>query len=98
MFTPGGQWARCAAPWTLGGSASAERSSELEALRRCLDALPPSLGEAVWLRDLLAVPSKEVCKAMKLTPTNLWTRLHRARSALRFCMEKAMAPRKEDGA
>jgi RNA polymerase sigma-70 factor (ECF subfamily) len=96
MFTPKGGWARLPGPLQFSGESAAERASQLAALRKCLESLPPGQNEVVWMRDLLDVPGECVCKVLGLTPTNLWTRLHRARSALRLCMERG--GRKKEGA
>jgi len=33
------------------------------------------------------VPSKEICAVLSITDSNLWVMLHRARMALRECLE-----------
>ncbi|MDZ4756481.1 MAG: sigma-70 family RNA polymerase sigma factor [Phycisphaerae bacterium] len=95
-FGPGGKWRTGPKPWkfsTLNGAMGAHERAEHDELRRalvdCIDRLAPGVAETVWLRDILGMPSDEVCKALNLTATNLWTRLHRARSALRLCVERA---------
>jgi RNA polymerase sigma-70 factor (ECF subfamily) len=90
MFTAKGRWAKIPRAWGTSADAAAENTELLSALRRCIDALPPSLAETVWLRDILGVSTQEVCKATGMTPTNLWTRAHRARAALRRCVENAV--------
>lgn len=96
MFTAKGIWGRPPSAWGLDAGNTAETAEMLAALRRCIDALSPSHAEAVWLRDLLDIPGNEVCKAMGISPTNLWSRMHRARAALRACVEKSMGMSKED--
>ena len=98
MFTAKGMWATPPGAWGLdaGNTNIPENAEMVAALRRCIEALPPSQAEAVWLRDLLDIPGGEVCKAMGISPTNLWSRMHRARAALRTCVEKSMGMSKED--
>lgn len=96
MFNQQGMWAKRPGAWGLGPESATENAEMLAALRRCIDALPPSQAEAVWLRDLLDVPAGEVCKVMGISPTNLWSRMHRARAALRTCVEKSMGKPKGD--
>lgn len=96
MFTAKGMWAKQPGAWGLDAGSTTENSEMLAGLRRCIEALPPSQAEAVILRDLLDVPGGEVCKVMGISPTNLWSRMHRARAALRICVEKAMGMSKED--
>ena len=95
MFTDEGMWARQPGTWGLDPRNETENSETLAALRRCLDSLPPALSEVVWLCDLLKVPTSEACKALGITPTNLWSRTHRARAALRLCVEKSMGVTKD---
>lgn len=96
MFTVKGLWARPPNAWGLSATSETENAEILAALRRCVEALPPAQAEAVWLRDLLNIPGSEVCKAMGISTTNLWSRMHRARAALRICVEKSMGMSKED--
>ncbi len=95
MFTAKGMWACVAGKWPDLDSSDAEKVEQAEALRACIDALPPGQSEAVWLRDILGIPASEVCKAMGLADTNLWSRMHRARVALRSCLETKFGLRKE---
>ncbi len=97
MFTEKGMWACVARRWPDVSVSEAEKSEQAGALRACIDALPPGQSEAVWLRDILGIPASEVCKAMGLTDTNLWSRMHRARVALRSCLETKFGLRKEKG-
>ena len=95
MFTEKGMWACIASKWPDISPSESEKREQAEALRACIDALPPGQSEAVWLRDILGIPAGEVCKAMGLTDTNLWSRMHRARVALRSCLETKFGSRKE---
>lgn len=88
QFTKRGKWRQFPAEWAPPADSAAELAEQLEALNRCIAALPPGQREALWLRELLEMPTEAVCKELGLTPTNLWTRLHRARAALRTCLEK----------
>lgn len=97
MFSEKGTWACIAGKWPEMNLSEAERQEQAQILRACIDALPPGQGEAVWLRDILRIPAGEVCKAMGLTDTNLWSRMHRARVALRSCLEAKFGSRKEKG-
>jgi len=95
MFTEKGMWACVASKWPDMKLSETEKAEQAEALRACIDALPPGQAEAVWLRDILGIPAGEVCKAMDLTDTNLWSRTHRARVALRSCLETKFGLRKD---
>lgn len=93
LFTPGGMWARC--PSGPDPRAKADQDADIAALRRCMEGLAARHADAIWFRDILGVPTDETCKALGMTSTNLWTILHRARAALRMCIEHARAGTKE---
>lgn len=94
LFGPEGRWRSFPARWGERPDDVAERAELVEALRHCIEELPNGLADAVWMRDLLGMSSAEVCKALGLKPTNLWTKMYRARFSLRLCIEKAMGLRK----
>ena len=64
-----------------------DRQQFWEAMRRCLGELPPRTASAFTLRELDDVPSDEICETLKITKSNLWVMLHRARAHLRRCLE-----------
>lgn len=53
----------------------------------CLKRLPSKTAEAFSLSELDQMKSKEICKVLNVTPTNLWSLLHRARVQLRQCLQ-----------
>ena len=59
-------------------------------IERCTAGLSPNMARLFILRDLWGLETEEVCKELGITPTNLWTTLHRARLAMRQCLEKNM--------
>lgn len=68
-----------------------------EILEACTDKLPAVQGRLFLMREWLELSSEEICKELRLTPTNLYVQLHRARLRLRQCLElnwfmKANAP------
>ena len=56
--------------------------------RDCADKLPKKAATAFHLREVDGVESKEVCALLSISDSNLWVMLHRARMALRLCLEK----------
>ncbi len=59
-----------------------------EVFEGCLKKLPKATAEAFSLREVDKVESKEICKVLNITSTNLWVMLHRARLQLRECLER----------
>lgn len=58
------------------------------ALENCMKKLPKSTADAFSLREIDHQDIKEICKILKISSTNLYVMLHRARLQLRGCLEK----------
>jgi RNA polymerase sigma-70 factor (ECF subfamily) len=59
----------------------------VNAMQRAIEALPATLKEVLILRDVEGVDAKEICEMLKITETNLYVRLHRARERVRAAVE-----------
>ena len=55
--------------------------------RDCLSKLPARVGDAFMLREMEEMETVEICQALRISQNNLWVMLHRARMALRECLE-----------
>jgi RNA polymerase sigma-70 factor (ECF subfamily) len=86
MFTRGGHWPRKPAPWPDDPQACLDSQEFWACLRLCLSRLPRGLMETFLLREIDQLEADEVCKLLGISPSNLWTRLHRARMLLRGCL------------
>src|SRR5258707_9395277 len=53
----------------------------------CSTKLPKNAAAVFNLREVDGVESKEICALLNITESNLWVMLHRARMALRRCLE-----------
>ncbi len=73
------------------------RQEFLGQLAKCLEALPPNLQRAFTLREIDGADTKEICKVLSVTDTNLWVILHRARARLRECLETRWFGRSVEG-
>jgi RNA polymerase sigma factor (sigma-70 family) len=75
---------------------SSERSPErdvivrqgLEALRACLDALPPEYREAIVLREMEELSYKDIAAVAGIALGTVMSRLNRARERLENCLTK----------
>ena len=54
----------------------------------CLEKLPPNTARVFMLREVMEMQTDEVCQELKITATNLWVILYRARMLLRQCLEQ----------
>jgi RNA polymerase sigma-70 factor (TIGR02943 family) len=66
--------------------ASLSRSEFLAVLQACLDQLPGALARAFLLREWLEFDTAEICKELKVSSTNCFVMLYRARMRLRECL------------
>ena len=86
-FTEAGHWRNRPASW--GNPEQMLESRQFwQILQLCLDYLPERQARLFMLREVMENSTKEICQELDITPTNLWTLLHRARLALRQCLEK----------
>lgn len=58
-----------------------------ETYRNCADKLPKKVAAAFNLREVDGIESKKICALLNISEGNLWAMLHRARMALRRCLE-----------
>jgi RNA polymerase sigma-70 factor (ECF subfamily) len=63
----------------------------LALLQRAIEELPDNLREVLVLRDIEEMDSKDICALLKITESNLYVRLHRARERVRAAMEPHLA-------
>ena len=83
-----GHWAFPPQPWDEQTPEKLLASQQaVNAMQRAIDALPATLKEVLILRDVEGVEAKEVCELLKITETNLYVRLHRARERVRAAVE-----------
>lgn len=83
-----GHWAFPPQPWDDQTPEKLLASQQaINAMQRAIEALPATLKEVLILRDVEGVEAKEVCEMLKITETNLYVRLHRARERVRAAVE-----------
>jgi RNA polymerase sigma-70 factor, ECF subfamily len=59
-----------------------------EMIQACLEKVPQTQRIAFYLREVDEMSTKEICKKMAISVTNLGVMLFRARNHLRECLEK----------
>ncbi|MEP6889245.1 MAG: sigma-70 family RNA polymerase sigma factor, partial [Nitrospirota bacterium] len=86
-----GHWAFPPQPWDDRTPEKLLASQQaVNAMQRAIEALPSTLKDVLILRDVEGVEAKEVCEMLKITETNLYVRLHRARERVRAAVETAL--------
>ena len=87
-----GHWAFPPQPWDDQTPEKLLASQQaVRAMNRAIEALPATLKDVLILRDVEGVEAKEVCEILKITETNLYVRLHRARERVRQAVEAYLA-------
>jgi len=64
-----------------------EQRQMLTVLEQCLGGLPQQTGRVFMMREWLGFETSEICERLKFSAENCRTILHRARTALRVCMQ-----------
>lgn len=83
-----GQWAFPPQPWDDQTPEKLLASQQaVQAMTHAIEALPQILKAVLILRDVEGLEAKEVCELLKITQTNLYVRLHRAREQVRQAVE-----------
>ena len=83
-----GHWAFPPQPWDDQTPEKLLASQQaVNAMQQAIEALPETLKDVLILRDVEGVEAKEVCEMLKITETNLYVRLHRARERVRAAVE-----------
>jgi RNA polymerase sigma-70 factor (ECF subfamily) len=83
-----GHWAFPPQPWDDQTPEKLLATQQaVNAMQRAIEALPATLKEVLILRDIEGVEAKEICEMLKITETNLYVRLHRARERVRTAVE-----------
>lgn len=92
-----GHWAFPPQPWDDQTPEKLLASQQaVRAMNKAIESLPNTLKEVLVLRDVEGVDAKEACEILKITETNLYVRLHRARERVRVAVESFLGGRPLD--
>jgi RNA polymerase sigma-70 factor (ECF subfamily) len=89
-FGENGHWLKgdfSPADWSAEQWENVDRKEFMTQFLQCADKLPPKIKQVYLMREVDAVDSKDIVEQLNITPQNLWTILHRARMALRKCLQ-----------
>lgn len=81
-------WVHEVAPqeWSSPG-ASLDSEVFWQVFRDCSSKLPKNVAAVFTFREVDGIEAREICAMLNISESNLWVMLHRARMALRRCME-----------
>jgi len=88
LFDRRGHWQATAAPGRWADpEASFEQQQFWRVFEACLDQLPAKTARVFMMREILGLDTEEICKENRISTSNCWVVLHRARMGLRTCLE-----------
>lgn len=81
-------WTPSLAPndWS-GASDGMDKEEFWKAFNGCTSKLPQRIAQVFLMREVDEVSGDEICATLNISQSNLWVMLHRARLALRRCLE-----------
>ena len=84
-----GAWKHDLGPmeWSSDPGAALDSQAFWKTYHDCAGKMPKTISTVFTLREVDGVESKEVCRILGISESNLWVMLHRARMALRSCLE-----------
>ena len=88
FFDDTGHWRSPPQSWNDPES-SLEQRRFWEAFEKCLAGLPAAAGRVFFRREVMGDDTSAICEAEKITASNCWVILHRARVSLRACLEQS---------
>lgn len=89
LFKSNGHWQHDARPSDWGDPArSLENQKFWAVFDACLQRLPPATARVFMMREMLGLETAEICRELAISSSNCWVVLHRARMALRLCLEQ----------
>ncbi|MFC4420052.1 sigma-70 family RNA polymerase sigma factor [Cupriavidus pampae] len=86
LFTRNGHYQNPPSDWG-DPDRTFERREFFEILQICVDKLPAKAGRIFMMREWLELETEEICQDLKISATNAWVLLYRARMRLRECLE-----------
>ena len=84
-----GGWIHESGPreWTPDPGAGLDNEIFWKTFHECAGKLPQKINSVFCLREIDGIETREICAMLNISENNLWVMLHRARMALRRCLE-----------
>ena len=86
LFDTTGHWANKPNAWG-NPEVSLEQQRFWIVFLHCLEQLAPAHAQAFHLRELEGLSTEAICNELKITSTNCWVMLYRARLGLQQCLD-----------
>ena len=85
-FGDNGHWVNPPQTWA-NPTQSFENQKFWEMFEFCTQRMPFSTAQAFMMREFMELSTEEICQELAISTTNCWVILHRARLALRECLD-----------
>ncbi|HEY0847671.1 MAG TPA: sigma-70 family RNA polymerase sigma factor [Noviherbaspirillum sp.] len=86
LFKPDGHTVDLPRAWG-DPDATLEQKDFFRVLEVCLERLPAKTARIFMMREWLEMETDEICKELKISTSNAWVMLYRARIQLRECLD-----------
>lgn len=86
LFRKNGRWASPPQSWG-NPEESFENARFWEVFELCNQRMPVKTARAFMMREFMGMSTEEICQELSISTTNCWALLHRARLALRECLD-----------
>ncbi|HEX5337549.1 MAG TPA: sigma-70 family RNA polymerase sigma factor [Gallionella sp.] len=86
LFKENGHWADPPKSWNAPEQ-SLENAQFWNVFEQCNQRMPPNTARAFMMREFMDMTTEEICQELSISTTNCWVILHRARLALRECLD-----------
>jgi len=88
-FLENGHWNPARAPkdWGSAPDDPLHQHEFMHILKKCISAIPKKIASVFTMKEIEDIKSEQICKELKISSSNLWVMLHRARTQLRRCLE-----------
>ena len=86
LFNEHGRWASPPQTWT-NPEQSMENAHFWKVFEQCNQRMPLNTARAFMMREFMEMSTEEICQELAISTTNCWVLLHRARLALRECLD-----------
>lgn len=86
LFNEHGRWVEQPQDWA-NPEQSMENTHFWEVFEQCNQRMPTNMARAFMMREFMDMATEEICQELAISPTNCWVLLHRARLALRKCLD-----------
>ncbi len=87
LYDASGHWNPAFGEWANPDGAL-EQKQFFDVFERCMDKLPAATARVFFQREVMGIDTGDICKEEAISASNCWVMLHRARLALRECLDR----------